>query len=561
MNQLSIVNLIFEKKIRNHIPVTRMAVSDFGDVMLAVPDAYQPRLYRLARISPLGTSAELGTFSVEKVQHADLSPDARVFVVDTIDDVYVFRDWEKKRFFPNSRSNYGNISLSASGEVFVVALADMIASSHSVALVNTGGAQVWVKSFPVNITSLRISTDALYVLVGFGDGSAVLLDAGRKIVWRREFDYPVSSVAVSPDGELSVVCTRDGLVYGIGKEGNCLWETDCESPVVNTAIDSIGANIVIASNSDDRSGMIRFLSRDGMQRVEHYTRSGINSIAISPNGRFLAVSSQDGTFAIMEVNQTSGSIRPTDKIKAFYEDAADSLAKDDLQSAADAFTRILELSPDEVDACRQLIETKNRLVQQCFDQVEELIEEDGVESAFERIKSAAAIDLSDIELLAKLAELRAKIVKKALDEFAEIERSGDLEKAAEKLRTVIGMEFTNLKAREQLRYINARLLDLYVSEAQKSICDDPDKAVELLEKALPLTERLDVQDLLAKALSAQAMAQGMSLYSENRYLESLVYFRKALLFDPNNTEAHRYTEYASNLRHDDAHFDRFRKLE
>ncbi|HET6453075.1 MAG TPA: hypothetical protein VFI02_01605, partial [Armatimonadota bacterium] len=171
MASLHTADLVFDRRIKGHMPVTRLAVSNSGTVMVAVPDQYQPRLYHLVRLSISGEWKELGPFSVETVRGIDFCEDGGFFAAITDDDLYAFDDGEKNRLFPERRENFLAISVSSAGDLFAVASSDMIVSSNSVTLAKSSGAQVWVKSLSADVTGIRLAPDASKLLIGTDDGT------------------------------------------------------------------------------------------------------------------------------------------------------------------------------------------------------------------------------------------------------------------------------------------------------------------------------------------------------------------------------------------------------
>lgn len=562
MNQLSIINPIFEKRIRNHISVTRHAVSDEGAVKLAVPDAYETRLYRLMLITPLSGAEELGSFSVEKTSHADLSPDGKTLVAATVDDMYVFRDWQKRRFFPNSRANYLDVSLSASGEYFAVGLADMIASSHSVALTRTTGAQVWVKSFPHNITSISVSDDASCILVGSDEGLAVMLDSARKVLWKLECGDPVIFVATSATGEKSLLCTRSGVVHGVGREGNRLWDVQGVGAITGCAMSREGDLIAIARTLHDGSGMLGISSGDGTPVLDYYLDHKIKSVACSPNGRFIALSCENGSFTILEICQALSNAVPVDRIKSIYDDGCTSFECGDHATAVRKFSEVLDLSPCHLEACRKLVPARDALMQRYYTEAERLASEGDIARAGEQIRMALSESLCDLDAFEKFSLLREKIASAGMESARLSSSADELEEADREIRAILQFDPTNLNARELLGEFQERLISQYLADADTSMKeDDPQNTVDSLRKVLALRSDPAIDEMLAKAHSLVAMKEGMALYEEKSYSEALVYFRKAVLFDPTNVVAERYIDYAGNLKHDDTLFDRFSKLE
>lgn len=560
MNKLSIINSAFQKHIRNHIPVTHLAVSDQGEVNLAVPDAYETRLYRLISISLSGGVTEIGTFSVEKTSIADLSANARTLVVATLDDLYAFRDLDKTRLFPNSRAIYTGISVSAAGDYIAAGMADMIASTHLVVMARPSGSNVWMKSLPYSITCVRISADASSILVGSEDGIAVMLDQSRKVRWKLEVADPIAKIAVTPKGDTSVICSRNGTVQGVGYEGNRLWESVCRGSVVDCAISDDAQVVLIARDTEDGRGLLEFCSPKGTPVVDFKTNQRIHSIACSPNGRFAAVSCKDGTFHILEMTQALSTVLPDKLVKTLYAEGESLLGLEDETSAIRKFTELLELTPCDIEACRMLTKAREALIAKCFGEAKKLESAGDLLAAWEHALSIRMLVPDDVPTLTRLVEMRAKLVSDLLEKASELESEGRIEEANAAILDLLKVDFANIQAREKLCSLQESLLCKYLSEAGSALAEDnPDRAVEVLEKALGLRPSVEVQTKLAGARSIQSMGEGLKLYRDKQYSQAAVHFRKALHFDPSNSEAAKYIGYAEKL--DESLINRFSKLE
>lgn len=555
-------NLVFERRIKGHLPVTRLAVSGSGEVMIAVPDEIRPRLYHLIRITAAGEWSEISAFSVEKLQYVDFSEDGRTFAAITDDDVYVFREGAKTRFFTDRRETYSAVSVSASGEFFVVGLADMILSSYSVTLASTSSGAIWVKDMPFSVAGVRISADARRILVGSEEGSAVLLDNHRGVLWQLDWSDSITAMAVSNSGEVSVVGTKSGALLAVGEAGNQLFDEARGGQIVACAMSRDGKLIAVAREVGSDAGIVEFFCDDGTPVLEHSTAARIASIACSPDGAFTAISCEDGTLLILEVTQETTRACAASASKALLDDGCAALEKGDYATAADTLAKYLDSCPGDVDACRKLVEAQDALIRKHIEEAERLTSEGDSARASEEFEAAARVRPYDPRVFPRVNAIRERLLSDSLDRAASLAKEGKLEEALAKAEAVIRLDFTNLRAREILGRLEGDLVVRYLADAEKaSAAGESVEAVELLEKAAAIQPTTEVQARLTKARATQALDAGLALYEAKKFSQAVFQFRKALSLDPDNAEAQKHIEYAESFRQDDTLFDRFSKLE
>ena len=560
MTSLHTADLVFDRRIKGHMPVTRLAVSNSGAVMVTVPDQYQPRLYHLVRLSVSGEWQDLGPFSVESIRDIDFSEDGQLFTAITDDDLYAFDDGQKTRLFPERRENYLAISISSNGELFAFASSDMIISSNSVTLAGTSGGQVWVKGLSADVTGIRLSPDASRILIGAEDGTAVMLSDKRDTIWELDGEDSITAVDMSHTGDISVLGDKLGKVQAVGIRGNKLWKLEGIGPVTDCVVSGDGKLIAVGRKTQSGQGIVELLTADGTPILEHKTVSGISSIASSPDGKFLAVSCSDGTLQILEI--TLAATQSLEKVQALYEAGIAAAEKGDHAEANGKFTEVLEICPSHVDACRRMIEARNALVANCIEAAKKLGAEDKIAEAMQELRIAGELCLYQQEVVEQLADVRSGLISAALTEAKSLADAGKQEEALAKLEEIVKVDFSDIRAREQLASVEDALVNRYAADAEAMLnSGKTGDAVRLLEKIAALRPTSDTEERLAQARAKQAFDQGMSLYQAQKYSQAVFQFKKVLSIDPRNAEAQKYIQYAESLRKDDVLFDRFSKLE
>src|SRR5581483_4418943 len=100
--------------------------------------------------------------------------------------------------------------------------------------------------------------------------------------------------------------TADGSLAGLGEEGGILWRASVGMPVIDAAL-SGDAAYAFAVAGEAAGGLVVGVASAGASAEpgtpvwEHELESRPTGVAVSPNGRFLAVSLADGrllTFAL-----------------------------------------------------------------------------------------------------------------------------------------------------------------------------------------------------------------------------------------------------------------------
>lgn len=562
MNQPAAANLIIDKCFRGHLPVADLALSDSGEVMIAIPDEYRARVYHVISIAPECEPKEIGFFSMEKPSKTASSADGRFLVAATDDKIYTFVDGIKSRLFADRRNAYTDISVCSSGEYFVVSGADMMASDHTVTLARTSGSEVWTKSLPFSITAARISSDGGRILVGSEEGKAMLLDSSRRILWQMEEIEPITTGAISTSGELSAFLTKTGSVVAISGDGERLWHLEGVGYGKACAIAAQGGMIAAANLCPDLTDRLSLYSPDGNPLFAHDPRQGIRSIACSPNGRFVAISCEDGTLQVLEIVVSTCEKSDAEKAKGILDEACSLAEGDDRVMALEKLREALELAPAEVDACRRYVEIRDACVGEMLFDSDKAEASGDLCAAYEALESAWDLNRFNEVLFGRITSLRNRLIESLFADAESLSDAGRLEEAIVSLQKILKLDMANYAARHELGRLEQSLTDSCVREA-RSLADDghPGQAVAMLEKAYSRRPTMEIHQELLKVQAAQALFEGLQAYEEKMYARAILLFKKVLSIDPDNSEASRYMEYSRNIGRDDALSSRFSKLE
>jgi WD40 repeat protein len=154
----------------------------------------------------------------------------------------------------------------------------------------------WEYSTRETIYNIAVASDTGYVAAGTKSGVILIDDKGELV-----FKYPITGgipgVSISSNGDYMVAGGQlfDGNVYLLDKEGNLLWRYYLGDVGDVNAISANGDFIV----SGSKKGVIVFnKSGDILKRLFDYRNP--TALAISPDGRYLAIGTEDGKVALME---------------------------------------------------------------------------------------------------------------------------------------------------------------------------------------------------------------------------------------------------------------------
>ena len=158
------------------------------------------------------------------------------------------------------------------------------------------GDPLWMHSVPSEITSLSLTPDGSYVLVG-GERLCFLAGNGTPL-WQ---EWTADAVACSADGSRIVVAHGSSLTL-TGRDGAMVWRQDLPSACAILGISADGKRVAVA----DRFGKVHFYDGDGNPRATTDTRgkpgdgaavnSEIRAVDLSAKGEYVGVASTRGLF-------------------------------------------------------------------------------------------------------------------------------------------------------------------------------------------------------------------------------------------------------------------------
>jgi len=156
-----------------------------------------------------------------------------------------------------------------------------------------------------SVWSVALSADGKYAISGSMDGTARVWDmySGLQIQKYGEHSSLVSAVAFNPNGRWGISGGFDGVV-AVWKvaNGEEVWRLEKLGTVTAIAVDPTGSYLLVASN---RNVEMLDLATGKTVRTHGKFASPVVSLSISPNGKWYAAGSDDGTTRVWKLGENA----------------------------------------------------------------------------------------------------------------------------------------------------------------------------------------------------------------------------------------------------------------
>ena len=156
------------------------------------------------------------------------------------------------------------------------------------------GNLIWTHEANSPVTTVAITPDGEYIVVGSNNKNVYLLSKNQKTIWSLETLGEINSVDISFDGNYICAGTKNGWIYIISKSGEILSKSKRNDGVINIKINPDGNYIVAGS----REGGVYIISNNGQELWKSLEDKGIYSVSINPDGSKIAVGSMDTIYVI-----------------------------------------------------------------------------------------------------------------------------------------------------------------------------------------------------------------------------------------------------------------------
>jgi tetratricopeptide (TPR) repeat protein len=441
------VTLRWQRRVRGAAPLVANSLSDAGDALLLCPDDAEHRLYHGLAISPDGHSQPAIDIVVEKVRKFELSASAEVMLGLTNNDLYLFRSGRRSRIFPDRRVLYADAVLARQGQLFACAFSDLLGDAHAVALGDTTGRRLWERPMSGPASRLGIAADGSILAAAGVGGWMLALDRKKAAIWELEQPEPVSALALGQPGWPCAAGTEGGGVFLVDREGGTVWRSSMGMPVVSVAVDTPG-DCVAAVGRSTAGGRLACFGPTGHVIWDCNLDSQPNGVALSPDGRYLAVSLVDGRITCYE-----------SRVSAFQGDAAwdhavaeaEALAeRGELASACQRLRGLLDARPEHLAAADRLAGFERVLIEDRLAAARAQAEGGDYDGALSLLAEAQLASPFDETLFAGRRSLRQAAVDRLFGEARRYAGDGDLESARARLAELLRLDPAHRPAREQL---------------------------------------------------------------------------------------------------------------
>ena len=566
MKAIRTVNLMWEKRARGGYPASPYALADDGTLLRAAPRPNETRAYDMARVAPNETAQTGGFFSSETLIKLDIADDAETALGMTADDIYLFKDGGKTRFLGERQYNCLDAALDADGQTLAVSFCDVAGTNFGLASGNISGRVAWIRESEIAIPAVAVSRDGKYIVYGLEDGAITCLGAGTSEIWAFEQAEPIRAVACSGDGNFAVYGTVDGAVGLIDSSGARCWEMRFPGEIAAVALSGEGglcAVIVHPKDSGD-GAKLACITENGQVGWEYNTEKRLLRVSISPNGRYVAAGSRDGTTTVYEIVPSEMTGGAAASIAAQNETAlrvASLERTGDLRGAMRVLREALNGSPANFALCEQLNSLRDQWRNTQKTNLDALFAAQHWTGAI----NAAERWLQDDPRCPNAIILLNRALTQQADHLLTEAAALDSKQAETALQQALTYDFYSVEARRALCHLHARRAESSDADAEKFAAGgELEAAISAWERAQSVLPTAERAAKITKAQTAAEYAAGLVLYNEKRYEQAIFQFRKALARDPNHSDAKRYLNFAQKFAQnaaEDTQSDRFNFLE
>ena len=571
MPTIRTVNLLWERKYRGAYPLARYALDDAGTLTLAIPRPLEARTFDLTRLQQDGGIEIRSSFAVETLVKLETSAQSDSVIGMTADDLYLFHAGSKSRFLPERRINYIDGGMSADGQVVAAAFSDIAGASFALAFGEIGGYVTWLREAPAALSTVAMARDGSRVALGAETGTLWLLDAARREVWEFAQDGAVRALACSTEGLHVAYGMADGKVGLIGPDGARTWEARLPGEVFALALSSGGELCAALCRHPENpaSAHIYCLDANGTVGWDFDAEKRLLGLALSPDGKYLAVGARDGTTAVYEVVPAEGAGEGKERRVAAGDPlaAAAALRKTgDFAGALQTLREALEINPADCEGCDRLLTTRDLYLQEGFDEAHSRIGKGEFAAAIGLLGSLLTEEPLHIDIAQALRAVRVQRSEELMTEARAQSAAGNGSQAEMKLREAIAVApIGPTPARIALAALYTHRAETADADADRLLAQgDLQAGLAALERAQAVAESRERAQKIVRAQTALEFTTGMAAYNEKRYSAAVFQFKKVLARDPGHSEAKRYLNFSQKFEQDAATeslTDRFSRLE
>ena len=181
--------------------------------------------------------------------------------------------------------------------------------SHRVLLFEHGtGLPLWTAEIDNSPTTLALSSNGLYIVVGSNDHTVRLFHAsGPEPLWSHRAQERVIDVAMTSDGRFIAAGSADNKLYFLARNGTELWNHTLPDDVESVALSATGHRLA-AGCRDDRVYLFdtTVATRDNTTPLWSYqVGNNVASVALSADGAYLAAGSLDNRVYLFDITNAT----------------------------------------------------------------------------------------------------------------------------------------------------------------------------------------------------------------------------------------------------------------
>ena len=186
-----------------------------------------------------------------------------------------------------------SVAASVDGGTVVAGRRDNIAIAF-----DTTGKELWQVTTNGSVYGVAISDDGVWAATA-SEGRRVLLLQNGQQVWEQRGSQTFTSAAITKDGGIVAAGSEDRKVYVFDRAGDKRWEYSAADAVIAVALyGGEGGFRALAGTRDSRVTLLG--GGDGAQLWQVRLSFPINALAVTPDGRHIAVGDREGNVYLLD---------------------------------------------------------------------------------------------------------------------------------------------------------------------------------------------------------------------------------------------------------------------
>lgn len=163
--------------------------------------------------------------------------------------------------------------------------------------------ELWRYERENRIWHVALCPQAGRIVAASRNNCALLLDWDGRLVWKYEGSRDFVGVAISTDGNTIVAGDWNDTLHCLNTDKSVRWQYKSNGKSFKGVAMTPGAEYIAAAAEETASGTqgsVYLLDAEGKLLWEHLTDRNAQDVAITPDGRFIAVGTQTGEVMLLE---------------------------------------------------------------------------------------------------------------------------------------------------------------------------------------------------------------------------------------------------------------------